>query len=141
MRSRQYGVSLIELLTVMVIVGILSAIAYPSYRQTVIRGKRADAKIALQQNAQALENCFTRFHSYNDTANCPVAATLQGAGIASTDGNYLITAAAGRPDLEFALTATPQNGQAADTKCGNFTLDHADAKGVSGSQPAAECWR
>jgi len=145
MRSQQCGVTLMELMAVVAIVGILSAIAYPSYRQTVIRGKRADAKVALQQNAQALESCFTRFHSYNDAANCTILATLRGAGVPSSDGNYLVkaTLAAGLadPDLEFALTATPQNGQAADAQCGSFTLNQANVKTVSGSKTAAECWR
>ncbi|HEY4365981.1 MAG TPA: type IV pilin protein [Steroidobacteraceae bacterium] len=142
MRSHQSGVTLMELMTVMVIVGILTAIAYPSYRQTVIRSKRADAKVALQQNAQALENCFTRFHSYNDTANCTIAATLQGGGVASADGNYQVTAATGLDDLKFKLTATPQNGQTADTDCGSFVLDQDNKRDVaSATKTPVECWK
>jgi len=151
MRSGQSGVTLIELMVVVVIVGILTAIAYPSYRQQVLRSKRADAKIALQQNSQELENCFTRFHAYNDAA-CAKATALQSvAGVLSADGNYKITAttAAGVADLgdlAYTLTATPQAGQTADTACASFSLTATNVKTVSGSKGAtpagtAECWR
>lgn len=140
MRKSQSGMTLIELMMVVVIVAILAAIAYPSYRQQITRTKRADAKIALQQNAQALENCFTRFHQYDD-GNCAVAVALQtAAGVTSGDGNYKVTATT-LDDLVFTLTATPQGGQATDTDCGNFTLDQNNAPGVSGSKGPAECWR
>ena len=144
MRKSQSGMTLIELMVVVVIVGILAAIAYPSYRQQVIRSKRADAKVALQQSAQQLENCFTRFHKYGD-GNCTIATTLQAAGIMSPDGNYNVKIAAPATDLTdltFTLTATPQGGQTADTKCGNFTLSSSNVRGVSaGATAVAECWR
>ena len=137
--AAQSGVTLIELLVVTVIVGILAAIAYPSYRQQVMRSKRTDAKVALQQAAQSLENCFTRYHRYDDEDNCDIVATLKGAGIVSNDGNYKVT---GELDgLTFTLTATLQGGQAADTGCGNFTLDQSNHPGVSGSKGVAECWK
>jgi type IV pilus assembly protein PilE len=139
MRSYQWGVTLIELMVVVVIISILAGIAYPSYREQVMRSKRADAKVSLQQNSQALENCFTRFHTYNDTTNCTVAVTLQAAGIPSPDGNYNTTAVIG--DLTFTLTATPLLGQAQDTGCRNFILTETNARSVSGTKTAAECWK
>ena len=59
MERFQKGVTLMELLVVMVIVGILAAIAYPSYRAQVMRSHRSDAKIALERAAQTLERCYT----------------------------------------------------------------------------------
>ena len=59
MERFQKGVTLMELLIVVVIVGILAAIAYPSYRAQVMRSHRSDAKIALERAAQTLERCFT----------------------------------------------------------------------------------
>jgi type IV pilus assembly protein PilE len=143
MRKRQSGVTLIELMVVVVIVGILASIAYPSYRKQVMRAKRADAKVALQQQAQNLENCFTRFHKYDDNVNCEVAIQLQTpAGYDSPDGNYKITVdGATFGDLVFKLVATPQAAQAKDTECGNFTLEQNNAHDVSGTKSATECWK
>src|SRR5262249_29419776 len=64
MRKANAGVTLMELLTVVVIVGILSAIAIPSYRGYVIRANRADAKTGLLATAGSLERCFTRDNTY-----------------------------------------------------------------------------
>ena len=137
-RVAQSGITLVELLVVVVIVGILAGIAYPSYRKQVVRSKRSDAKISLQQSAQALENCFTRFHSYIHD-DCEVVDDL-GDGVRSNDGYYAITLE-DQGDLTFTLIAAPQGEQAADTECANFTLDQAHKRGVSGPKGVAECWR
>lgn len=141
-RRKRSGVTLVELLVVTVIVGILASIAYPSYRKQVLRAKRADAKVALQQHAQNLENCFTRFHKYDDPA-CEVAVKLQTpAGYPSPDGNYKITVdAATFDDLVFKLVAAPQAAQAGDTECGNFYLEQDNARTASGTKGNTECWK
>jgi type IV pilus assembly protein PilE len=60
------GFTLIELLMVVAIVGILAAIAIPSYRNYILRGRRADAKTALEQVRAAQEmwraekGCYAR---------------------------------------------------------------------------------
>ena len=78
MKHRQRGMSLIELMIVVVIVGILAAIAIPSYRAYVIRSNRADAKVALLSTAQNLERCYTNStpYAYN-SANCLAAVTIR----------------------------------------------------------------
>jgi len=143
-RKTQTGVTLMELMITVAIVGILAAIAYPSYRQQVMRSNRADAKIGLQQVAQTLEGCFTRFHQYDDdgTNRCPLAAQLAGAGVNTPGGNYLVTIdfAGITPASQYTLTATPQGGQASDSKCMNFTITQANLHGISGTGPATECW-
>ena len=134
------GMTLMELLIVIVIVGILTGVAYPTYRKQVMRSKRTDAKVALQQAAQGLENCFTRFHSY-DSPDCAVRTALKSAaGLASNDGYYRVTVG-DLDDLTFTLTADPQGAQATDdTECGSFTLDQSNERDVSGTKSAADCW-
>jgi type IV pilus assembly protein PilE len=135
MRYRNRGVTLVELMTVVVILGILSAIAYPSYRQYVMRGGRTEAKAMLMQQAQALEKCFTRYGVYNDAANC--AAVNQ---VLNTPQNRYSVAAV-TTATTFVLTATPQGPQVGDTACGSFTINEANQRGVTGPDGVQQCWR
>ena len=57
--------TLTELMIVLVIVGILAAMAYPSYINQVRKGRRADAQAALYDLAQAMERYYTTFHDYS----------------------------------------------------------------------------
>jgi type IV pilus assembly protein PilE len=138
MRSRQSGVTLIELITVVVIVGILSAIAIPGYRSYVIRANRTDAKSLLMSVATQLEKCYTRYNDYRNPP-CGVANS-----IASSNGTYIVTVT--RPIVSatqppaFSLSAAPQNAQAADAACSNLTLDDAGVRGTTGTHTVAECW-
>jgi type IV pilus assembly protein PilE len=133
MRRFQAGMTLLELMIALLIIGILTGIAVPSYRAYVMRTNRTDAKTSLLATAAALERCYTRFSRYN-AGGCNVPASA-----ASRDGLYTISVATPSP-ATFALTAVPQGKQAGDTGCANFGLDQANTRTVTGSKPAAECW-
>jgi len=127
--TKPAGFSLIELMIVVVIIGILAAIGYPSYISQVTKAKRSDGTIALMNASQSLERCFTEYNAYNH-ANCAFAA-------ASPEGHYAITVA--RTATTFTLTATPQATQT-DPLCVNLTLTHAGVQGESGTGTVADCW-
>ena len=138
MKRKQHGVTLIELLIVVTIVGILGAIALPSYRRYVVRANRADAKILLQQTAQGLERCYTNSSPYAyNSAQCTATVTLP---ITNSAGTYTVSVS----DLDvntYTLTAKPQGAQADDTQCGDFTLTQAGVQGISGTSTVPLCWR
>jgi type IV pilus assembly protein PilE len=139
MRRKQSGITLIELMITVGIVAILTAIAYPSYRQQVLRGNRTEGKAELLEAAQELEKCYTRFGAYNN-ANCTARGTLTGAGRASEAARYQISLVAGTPNptTEYTLQAVPQNGQEVDS-CGTLTLDQTGLR--SSATPAdTKCW-
>lgn len=140
MKRFQRGITLIELMVVVVIVAILAAIAYPSYRDQVRRSNRTEAKVALEQTAQALEKCFTRYMAYNN-ASCPAFTQLDDGGSMTTpQGHYAITATTLNA-TEFILRATPQGGQASDTRCGALTLNDRGQRGIAGGTGTAQdCW-
>jgi type IV pilus assembly protein PilE len=145
LKQTNAGVTLLELMMVVAIVGILAAVAIPSYRAYVLRANRADAKRALVTLAADFERCFTRNNTYKDggttapTAPCLAATSLPDA----SSGTYSIeadVAAGGIKDNSFALRAVPIRGQVEDTKCGTFQLNDTNTRTVSGSSTAQECW-
>jgi type IV pilus assembly protein PilE len=137
MRHRNLGVTLVELLVVLVIIGILSAIAYPTYRKSVLRANRTEAKAAMMQLSQALEKCFTRFGAYNN-ANCTAFTSLGDEGRLTETGKYRLSFA-DIDDVTFTIRAAPEGGQAADTVCGNLQIDQSGRR-ESGAPDPKTCW-
>jgi type IV pilus assembly protein PilE len=125
------GFTLIELMIVLVIVAILAAIAYPSYRDNVMRGRRAAARAALTELSARQEQFFLSNRTYtNALANLSVAATTEGGYYALS-----VAAATGACPLStcYVLQAAPQVAQATDS-CGTLSLSSEGAKAPAG------CW-
>jgi type IV pilus assembly protein PilE len=142
--NAQHGVTLIELLIVMAIVGILGAIAYPSYQNHVRQGYRAEARGVLLETVQFLERNYTTTNRYDqDSAGVAIVIPFAtspkpGAGTAK----YNITAAYGACGNGqcFTLSATPVAGGAmAGDECGTLTLTHAGVQGAGAA--IADCWQ
>lgn len=137
--GRSAGFTLIELMIVVAIVGVLAAVAYPNYREYVMKGNRSDAKASLTRSAQELTRCFTSFNRY-DHDDCAEAA-LYDAAYVSTEGYYALTAVIN--PTTFVLTATAAGTQLADTNCTTFTLSNTGARTAATSTSAdstARCW-
>lgn len=133
MNRKNAGFTLIELMIVVAIVAILSAIAYPSYQDSVRKSRRADATSQLLETAQQMERCYTQNNAYNH-ADCP-------SGTINTDGGYY-TVTITRAASTFSLTANPVAGtsQAADGKCATFTITQTGAKTATGTD-STNCWK
>lgn len=136
------GFSLIELLIVMAIMGVLVAIAIPSYTDSVRRSNRAEAKSEIVQVAAEQERFFSSFNSYSTDAtplNTPVVADRDRV---TTNGWYSISVeacAGGNIATCFIATATAQNEQATDG-CTTFTLTNTGLRGATGLT-TDECWQ
>lgn len=144
-RRKMAGVTLIELMVVVVIIGILSAIAYPSYSSFVIRSKRVAAKSMLLRVADMQEQFIANNKRY--------AANLTELGLAanslaiddnaeatdagSGDHVYTVTLA-DISNITFTAQAEPAGSQVNDTDCGTLTLNQAGVRGQSGS--GENCW-
>jgi type IV pilus assembly protein PilE len=142
LKQRNAGVTLLELMMVVAIVGILASVAIPSYRAYVLRANRADAKRALVAIAADLERCFTLNNTYVNAVLTPCSAVANLPDISS--GTYSIDVDANNGGIlaaTFALRAVPINGQVQDTKCGTFMLDDKNTRTVSVvGASAQQCW-
>lgn len=115
------GLTLIELLIVIVIVGILAGIAIPTYSGYMERARRADAKTALEQLRASQEMRRAERGSYE--TDIAVLRTTWGAP-AATVGDYNITLAA--TTATYTGTATPfTSRQSSD---GALTINEAGEK-------------
>lgn len=146
-RARQNGFTLIELMIVVAIIAIVSAVAYPSYLRSVQNARRTDCTGAMTALANAMERHYSINGSYlggaaggNDTgapgmfgASCP----LDGG-----DAYYNLTIAAATAST-YSLRATPTGVQAGD-RCGSLTLTNTGVKGVVDAEAGNDweaCWR
>ncbi|MBA1146518.1 type IV pilin protein [Ectothiorhodospiraceae bacterium WFHF3C12] len=147
MQAREKGVTLLELMIVVAIIGILAGIAYPSYQTHVTETRRTDAMGALNGLAAAMERYYTENLSYEGAAaggadtGAPDIFPTQ----APLDGNrkfYDLTIQTLPSSDSYVLRATPINGQVGD---GYLELTNAGARrwdrNNNGAIDAGEdCW-
>jgi len=134
------GVTLIELMLVIVIIGILATVAIPSYRNYVVRAQRTDATTALLRVAAAQEKFYLQRNRYADEDELGGDdPPNDGLGIDGTDkGWYTLAISNDDTALDFTVTATPVSGgpQAVDTHCASFSIDSTGRKLATNS----DCW-
>lgn len=145
MRWRQRGFTLIELMIVVVVAAILAALAFPQYRDYVLRSNRTVAKSLLTQIADRQEQFYVANKEY--AANLSTlgyeANTLfidrNGNRGAADGGTAIYQVTLANPDpATFTVTAAVRNSQAQDTRCTGFTLNQAGQRTATGS--ATDCW-
>ncbi|RQO72876.1 hypothetical protein DBR44_10550 [Aquitalea sp. FJL05] len=144
-RVRPSGFTLIEMMIVLAIVGILTAIAYPSYSRYVLRSYRADAEATLVAVAQSQEKYYTLNNMYASSLvslgySTPLYSQNNRYTIEMNDLNASATLNSG---LGYSLKATANltGGQNTET-CGDLTLDSLGTKNMSASGVSvSDCWR
>lgn len=124
---RARGFSLLELMTVLVIIGVLSAIAWPSYQNYVIRGNRAAAQTFMMTVASRQEQYLLSNRSYAATT-----AALSLTAPPETTGRYDFAVTNPGGATTYLVTATAIGNQLSD---GDLTLSS------DGTKTPADKWR
>jgi type IV pilus assembly protein PilE len=145
---KQRGVTLIELMIVIVILAVIASFAYPSYMNYVVDTKRTAATSILLQVADRQQQFFMDNKRFtNDLtnlgfANNPLVIADDGrpmANAADSDSTYSV-ALTNVTATTYTITAAPLNGQASrDAECGSLTLNQTLMKGSSGG--GDDCWK
>jgi type IV pilus assembly protein PilE len=143
-RSPQHGFSLIEIMVTIGIVGLLTAIAMPSYNAYVLKAHRVDAVRSLTAFRQAFERCYSQNFTYLNagTTPCPAAP---GTATTSTNGYYDISF----PTLtqsQYVIWAVATNNQVNDSQCQTFVVTNAGQQTATngandtGADTTQACW-
>ena len=128
---RMHGLTLVELMIVVVIVSILAAIAYPNYREFTLRARRTEARATLLEIATNQERFYLQNSRYGSLAELGYDNPEP-----TASGYYLVTVPAADAN-NFRAIATYQPTDSEADKCKTFEID---GRGGKISAPFTDCW-
>ena len=135
---RQRGITLIELMVVVIIVGIMASIAVPAYNNYMREARRSEARSALNQIAAQQAEYILNHSEYaveDDVVKLGVAF-VNGDGDLVTENEYYLIEVSSTDGFTVRAEINPAGLQSNDSGCSWFSLNAVGAKDASG----ADCW-
>jgi type IV pilus assembly protein PilE len=141
-RSTSHGVTLVELMLVVLVAAVLAGIAIPSYQRYVYRVHRVDAQEMLLRIRHAEERYYATYHKYS----YDLGGSLGFVGDKTPRGRYRFDIAPSPMagiDQGFVVSATPLDSQTKDA-CGRLSIDHRNtrlpARDDAAKRGNGPCW-
>lgn len=141
--TRAAGFTLIELMVVVAIIAVLTAIALPAYTKYVTKAHRVAAEGCLSESSNYMERYYTTNLSYKSgTGGANTLPPFDCAATQQTGSYYKYDFPAGSLSVSsYEVEAVPIGSQLTnDTNCGTLTLDQTGARTVSGPGGVSQCW-
>lgn len=134
---KKNGYTLMELLVTVAVVGVLAAVAIPSYKSYSVKTRRSEGRAFVMEIMQRQEKYYTENNTY--TTNLTQLG-YSSSTPSSERSYYTVTATAASDGIanNVVLTAAPTGSQTADTECGSFIMNSTGAKSTSTS--STTCW-
>ena len=137
MPKRQRGITLIELMIVVVVISILAAVAYPNYQEFVARAKRNEAKAALLRLATNQERFYLNNNTFTDDVRELGFSSDNNGDTSITENDYYEIEVTAANASNFTATATYRFGEPEVSRCEVFTIN---GRGDKTSTPQTDCW-
>ncbi len=122
------GFTLLEILLVFLVVGIVAALALPTYRDIILKANRSDAIISLLRLSTLLEQFYLSHNKYADDFSELITGVKSGEFYISEGGHYSIMYASTSEGVGWNLVATAIGEQAKDIDCAKLTMSSLGVK-------------
>jgi type IV pilus assembly protein PilE len=141
--GRRAGFTLIELMIAVLIIGILTRLALPYFKNQIRESRRTDAKTALLDLASREERFYATNSMYTSAWTSLYSNNFSGTSLLVPDANsptYTIAFSGTPTATSFALAATPYTTDQAKDYCGTYTLNNFGDQGNTGNTITTGCW-
>ena len=137
--NKSRGFTLIELMIVVAVIGILAAVALPSYTRYVLKSHRSSAITAVLDLASREARYYTTNNTYSSDLTLLGYSATPSVPVTDSSNHYYDLSVTAASSTGFTVSAAPAGNQVNDT-CGTFSYTDLGVKSIS-SGTLSDCWK